>query len=953
MASGPRYDSSVDLSHKNSSHTQLILLTGRDKKVLEAGPATGYMTEALRARGCRVTGIELDAEAASVAAQYCERMVVGNIEEIDFDETFGDEKFDVAMFGDVLEHLLDPEAVLVKVASLLSPNGYVVASIPNVAHASILLNLMAGEFRYTELGLLDKTHLRFFTRSSTEAMFRQTGYRIGLWRRIVLDPFQTELALSQEDYPPHILDAIKQGPESFTYQHIVKAFPAKRRSLPDAGQESNSNHASAPVLQALWQTQEGIQELRETLEERDGELAETRAVLGQMEADLAVKEGLLTETENHLRELQMHIQVITGAVGYRLLERVRRIINNVAPPGSRQRRTLALAKRTVRMVSGQGWLSLLRRAPQVWRWGPKLFRAISAKPDAPLTLDDQYQLWQRAHQLTPSRVRTIKRDAAGFAYKPKVSIIVPTYNPKPSWLREAIDSVRSQLYDNWELCIADDASTKPAVRALLEEYRMDKRIKVVALENNQGISAASNAALSLASGEFIGLLDHDDELKPDSLYEVVSLLNRNRDLDFIYTDEDKKAPDGRLVQAFFKPDWSPELLLSTNYVPHFAVYRKSVVDEVGGWRSECDFSQDYDLALRVTERTDRIAHIPLPLYSWRMVPGSAASELRAKPKSVGAGKRALKDAMERRGVRAVVEDGPYRNTYRVRHSIEEQPLVSIIIPTRDRLDMLRPCITSIERKSTYTNYELVIVDNDSKEEETLRYLEATPHRRLQYPGEFRYAAMMNYAVRETTGEYVILLNNDTAVLSDEWIEAMLEHAQRPGVAAVGVRLLYPDGRPQHEGVVMGAGIGGSCLNVDTRGYFGLGVLVRNVSAVTAACMMVSRQAFEDLDGFDESLRVAFNDVDYCLRALKAGYRVIYTPYATLVHHESASRGSLHPREDEEFFRRRWGKPGQYRDAYYNPNLSRALAYIIETDWPGRQEPQLKPPLAVATGARSR
>ena len=589
------------------------------------------------------------------------------------------------------------------------------------------------------------------------------------------------------------------------------------------------------------------------------------------------------------------------------------------------------------MVMGQGWISLLRRAPQFWRWGPKLFRAVSAKPDAPLTLDDQYQVWLRAHQLTPSRVRTIKREVAEFAYKPKMSIIVPTYNPKPSWLREAIASVHAQLYDNWELCIADDASTQPSVRALLDEYRMDNRIKIMGLKMNRGISAASNAALSLASGEFIGLLDHDDELKPDALYEVVSLLNRDRDLDFIYSDEDKKAADGRLEQAFFKPDWSPDLLLSTNYVPHFAVYRKSMVDEVGGWRSECDFSQDYDLALRVTERTDRIGISASPLYSWRMVPGSAASELRAKPKSVDAGKRALKDAMERRGVRAVVEDGPYRNTYRVRHRIEEQPLVSIIIPTRDRLDMLRPCISSIERKSTYPNYELVIVDNDSKEEETLRYLEATPHRRLQYPGEFRYAAMMNHAVRETTGKYVILLNNDTAVLSDEWIEALLEHAQRPGVAAVGARLLYPDGRPQHEGVVMGVGIGGSCLNVDTRGYFGLGALVRNVSAVTAACMMVSRQAFEDLGGFDERLQVAFNDVDYCLRALKAGQRVIYTPYATIVHHESASRGSLHPREDEEFFRRRWGKPGQYRDAYYNPNLSRATAYIIETDWPARPE----------------
>lgn len=411
---------------------------------------------------------------------------------------------------------------------------------------------------------------------------------------------------------------------------------------------------------------------------------------------------------------------------------------------------------------------------------------------------------------------------------------------------------------------------------------------------------------------------------------MVKLLNERPDLDFIYSDEDKRSPDGRLVQPFFKPDWSPDLLLSTNYVPHFAVYRKRMVDEVGGLRSECDFSQDYDLVLRVTGRTNRIGHVASPLYTWRMVPGSAASEVTAKPKSVEAAKKSLGDVIQERGIDAKVIEGPFRNTFRVRYRIQGRPLVSIIIPTRDRVELLRSCIASIETKTRYPNYEIIIVDNDSREEATQSYLKSSSHRTLPYSGEFRYGAMMNFAIRKAAGDYVVLLNNDTEVISEEWIEAMLEHAQRPEVAAVGARLLYPNGRPQHEGVVIGLG-GGSCLNADTRDYFGLGRLVRNVSAVTGACMMARRQVFEDLGCFDEGLKVAFHDVDYCLRARARGYLVVYTPYAVLVHHESASRGSYHPQEDELFYRQRWGEPGQYRDPYYNPNLSVRSPFTIKVD----------------------
>ena len=515
-----------------------------------------------------------------------------------------------------------------------------------------------------------------------------------------------------------------------------------------------------------------------------------------------------------------------------------------------------------------------------------------------------------------------------MSYRPKVSIVTPVYNSDPAWLRAAIESVRGQLYDGWELCIADDASSNPEVQALLREYESDERIKVDYLKENQGISGASNAALAMASGEYVGFLDHDDELKPDALYEVVKLLNKQPDLDFIYTDEDKRSPEGRLVQPFFKPGWSPDLLLSTNYVPHFAVYRKQVIDEVGGLRSDCDFSQDYDLVLRVTERTSRIGHVALPLYTWRMVPGSAASALEAKPRSIQAAKRALADAMQRRGVEADILDGSAKTTYRVRYRIQGQPLVSIVIPTRDGVDLLRRCIDSIEKKTTYPNYQIVVVDNGTTDERTLDYLQKSPYRCLEYPGPFHFAAMMNFAVRESAGEHVLLLNNDTEVISPEWIEALLEHSQRPEVAAVGARLFYPDGRRvQHEGIIIGLG-GGSAGNVDHGGYFGLGDLVLNCSAVTAACMMARRDVFERLGGFDESLGIAFNDVDYCLRAREQGFEIVYTPHAVLYHYEGGTRGRLHPMEDEQFFRDRWGNPGEYQDPYYNPNLDRLRPFTI-------------------------
>ncbi|MGH2711245.1 MAG: glycosyltransferase family 2 protein, partial [Actinomycetota bacterium] len=533
---------------------------------------------------------------------------------------------------------------------------------------------------------------------------------------------------------------------------------------------------------------------------------------------------------------------------------------------------------------------------------------------------ERYEMWLRLDVLAPKAIRRMRREAKRFNYRPEISVVMPVFDPQPAWLRAAIESVRKQAYPRWQLCIADDGSSRQDVKRLLaDEARKDSRISLRTLDSNQGISAASNAALELATGEFIGFVDHDDELKPNALYEVVRLLSERRDLDYIYSDEDKKELDGSLTDAFFKPDWSPDFLMSVNYVTHFSVYRAEVLRGVGGFRSEYDGSQDYDLVLRVTESTDNIAHIPLPLYSWRKVPGSAAASLDFKDYAYAAGKKALEATLGRRGYSGSVEHGIVEGRYRARYDIRGEPRVVIVIPTRDRRDLLERCVESIRSASTYSRYEILAVDNDSREPETLEYLERFPGSVLRYPGPFNFAAMMN-AAAGNAGEtdMLLLLNNDTEVIAPDWIEAMLEHGQRPEVAAVGARLLLPGGDPQHEGILVGAGEA-AAQNVSLD-YFGLGRTIRNCSAVTAACMMIRQEVFRELGGFEERLAVAFNDVDLCLRAREKGYEIVYTPYALLYHDEGSSRGvgGTQAAEDETFFRERWDG---YRDPYLNPTAT--------------------------------
>jgi GT2 family glycosyltransferase len=396
----------------------------------------------------------------------------------------------------------------------------------------------------------------------------------------------------------------------------------------------------------------------------------------------------------------------------------------------------------------------------------------------------------------------------------------------------------------------------------------------------------------------------------------VQRLDAEPDLDVVYTDEDKLDPSGQLVQPRFKPEWSPNFLMSTNYVCHLLVARTILLEKVGGLRSEYDGSQDYDLVLRLTELTSRIAHIPEPLYSWRIVAGSAAAVADAKPYALAAATRALQDALQRRQLSGTVTDGLRTGLYRIQYRVAGAPRVAIVIPTRDRLDLLKHCVQSVVSSSTYPNYELVVIDNQSREPETLEYLATLPGRVISYPHLFNYARMMNLAAREVDCDAILFLNNDTEIINDDWIEALLEHAMRPDVGAVGGRLYFADGRVQHEGILVG--VQGVAINLDHRGFWGLGDTVRDCSAVTGACTMVRSDVFWEVGGNDERLRVAYNDVDLCLRIRQAGYEVVYTPYAQLFHYESATRSGYEHVEDSVWFRERWHQ-NERCDPYYSPN----------------------------------
>lgn len=551
---------------------------------------------------------------------------------------------------------------------------------------------------------------------------------------------------------------------------------------------------------------------------------------------------------------------------------------------------------------------------------------------------DAYAHWQHLFTPKPSDLESMRRMVPLLAKKPLFSIAMATYNTPERYLRASLDSVIAQVYSSWELCIADDASPDPFVRGILQDYAdRDPRIKLAFREENGHISRATNSALELATGDFVGFLDHDDLLTPDALYEYALVVNRSPDIDMIYSDEDKIDDDGRLSDPFFKPDWNPETYLSRNYTCHFSVYRRSLVEQVGGYRAGFEGSQDYDFVLRLTERTTRIEHVPKVLYHWRMHAASTSVSLAAKPYARDSAVRALEETLSRRNEPGTVTFRPdVPGIYIVRYAVRKREKVSVIVPTRDHGEDVDRCLASIFANDSYENFEVVLVDNGSTDKASLDTFESWRRREsrvkvLRYDVPFNYSKINNYGVSQTDGTYVLLLNNDTEVISSDWMEAMVEQAQRPAIGAVGALLLFPDGSVQHAGVIIG--LGGVAAHSHKHapsgapGYFFTLRSINNFSAVTAACLMVRRSVFDQVGGLDEGLAIAFNDVDFCLKVVAAGYRNVYLPHVQLYHYESKSRGhETTPEKVERFqneirtIQRRW-KTLTKIDPCYNPNLT--------------------------------
>lgn len=658
------------------------------------------------------------------------------------------------------------------------------------------------------------------------------------------------------------------------------------------------------------------------------ELGHRLKLLAHEERAIAEKERLLRDVQRLQETVQLQqreLDRIHRSIGWKVVEGIEHIVNSALPARTRRRLLYDRFLRSIRVIGREGFAGFLKRLKhQIYRgeWSRNLL----------------YELWIIRNEPQRSQLEAMQRESRSWPFRPKVSIVTPVFNPNKYDLTQCIKSVIDQTYDNWELCLIDGASDKPYVGEVSAEFaRGDSRIKHVRLPRNLGIVGNSNEARRLATGEYVAFLDHDDMLAPFALHEVVKQLNQDPSIDFLYSDEDKIPANGRRrYDPAFKPDWSPDTLLSCNYVCHFSVVRKSILDRVGWFRDGYDGSQDYDLALRVSETTSRIKRIPKVLYHWRAASASVASDPTVKPYAYLAAKKAIADHLARRGVAAEVLDGMFIGSYRVKYRVRPYQRVSIIIPTKDRANLLDRCVTSVLDKTTHQDFEVVVVDNQSQEEETHRVFErltGDPRVRiLGYDQPFNFSAINNFAVRATDSEHVVFLNNDTEVINGEWLTAMLEFSQRQDVGAVGGRLYFPDRTIQHAGVIIG--MGGVAAHAfrdfaeTSHGYMGRIKIIQNLSAVTAACMMMRRGVFDEVGGFDESLAHAFNDVDLCLKVREKGYLIVYTPYAELFHHESASRGTEDTPERKARFARevalmmnRWKHVFEAGDPYYNPNLT--------------------------------
>ncbi|MGN0256313.1 MAG: glycosyltransferase family 2 protein [Chordicoccus sp.] len=555
-----------------------------------------------------------------------------------------------------------------------------------------------------------------------------------------------------------------------------------------------------------------------------------------------------------------------------------------------------------------------------------------------IIVDIDYNDWTRLVRLDEMEKKLPEERRTTFPYMPLFSVVVPLYRTPEKYLRELADSFIGQSYANWELILSDGSGPDSPLTELLDELEAkDPRIRSVRNGRQLHISENTNEAIRAAKGDFIVFCDHDDLVTSDALFENAKAINAHPDVCMLYSDEDKISDDHIYSEPHFKPDFNYDLLMTNNYICHLNVVRRSLIDEAGMLDSRYNGAQDYDFVLRCIEKTDRIVHIPKVLYHWRISENSTAMNQDSKRYAFDAGRRAVQAHWDRVGIPAMTEDGERLGLYRTHFLWKEKPLVSILIPNKDHRADLEKCIRSIEEKSAYRNFEIIVIENNSDEHATFAYYDELKKqydnvRIITYEGGFNYSAINNFGVREAKGEYLLFLNNDTEMIDGSCLDEMLGFALRPDVGAVGARLFYDDDTVQHAGVIVGlGGIAGHAFSRAPRestGYMNRMITAMDMSAVTAACMMVRRSVFEETGGFSEELAVAFNDIDFCMKVTTAGYRIVYSPYAELYHYESKSRGFEDtPEKQKRFenevhtFEKKWPDILKNGDPCYNPNMT--------------------------------
>jgi GT2 family glycosyltransferase/2-polyprenyl-3-methyl-5-hydroxy-6-metoxy-1,4-benzoquinol methylase len=890
------------------------------KTVLDGGCAMGHLVAALRDLGVEAYGIDISQYAISMVREdlrpYC---AVGSLAD-PLPAAFP-ERFDLIVSLEVLEHLTQADGQ---------------AAIANLcAHTDRFL------FCSTPDDFEDPTHINVQPTAYWAGLFAQNG----LFRDFGYDAsYITSYAVlfSRRDSRTGLVE----GYEAFYTHHRRSSEDFWRSAVEDKERHIRNQDGTIQSLNdslnqqtvQLDMTQAELDRISAEQDRISAELKRKTAELDRISAELKRKTAELEQTAKDLEHYKLHYQAcmnqreeltrdlahykglfesVERSISWRLTAPFRAFMNAM-------RKIFGLLR--YRHLIGKGLHSLYRNGFRAtWAKAKYKIRQLNALPQTQKALYTEEELAQQ---------RTVK-----FSRNIKISILVPLYNTPDKYLREMIQSVLDQTYANWELCLADgsDDDHKSVGKTVQEYARRDSRILYKKLEKNLGISGNTNACIHMATGEYISLFDHDDLLHPAALFEVMKAIC-DQGADFIYTDENTfhQTPADAYC-PHFKPDYAPDTLRANNYICHLTTFQASLLETVGEFRPECDGSQDFDMVLRLTEQAKKIVHIPKILYYWRSHPNSVASGIGAKPYVINAAKKAVSDHLERVGLKGEVLDSAVPSMYRLKYDIIGDPLVSILIPNYEHKAELKTCLESIYAKTTYSNFEILVIENNSSSQEIFDYYEEIQKkwsnlRVITWDSYFNYSAINNFGARHAAGSHLLLLNNDTEVISPDWIQEMLMYSQRNDVGAVGAKLYYPDDTIQHAGLGLGlltlAGHLHRNFDRNHPGYMGRLSYAQNLSGVTAACVMVRRDVWDQVNGLDETFEVAFNDVDLCMRIRAAGYLIVWTPFAELYHYESKSRGlDEAPAARKRFlgeverFQTRWAKELADGDPYYNPNFS--------------------------------